>query len=225
MVQKVEGSRATIEALKEQVAQDREAMTHGIEEAEKMLHRTGGANVTAGLTWPNTPADEVIARQQVPLVAALRDRDEARAYLRERGDDLLQLRGELNYVQHALTEQVTKLTVEIKRMSALCESMWVLRENAEFLQQATASYGHRQDGRIQTLRNDLVAAWHDLRQKEVQSREVMLANVNLIKKFHEMRDVEVQPELQRLSAELKESESKRQVLVESAALYAGDIAS
>ncbi|KAH9086277.1 hypothetical protein LEN26_020280, partial [Aphanomyces euteiches] len=172
-------------------------MTHGREEAEKMLHRTGGANVTAGLTWPNTPADEVIARQQVPLVAALRDRDEARAYLRERGDDLLQLRGELKYVQHALTEQVTKLTVEIKRMSALCESMWVLRENAEFLQQATASY-----------------AWHDLRQKEVQSREVMLANVNLIKKLHEMRDVEVQPELQRLSAELKESESKRQVLAQ-----------
>ncbi|CAK4620204.1 unnamed protein product, partial [Aphanomyces euteiches] len=96
MVQEVEDARTTIAALREQVAQDREAMTLGRKDAEKILHRTGWVDVTVDLALPNTPLDEVIARQQVALVTALRDCDEARAYLRERGNDVTQLRGELH---------------------------------------------------------------------------------------------------------------------------------
>ncbi|CAK4705243.1 unnamed protein product, partial [Aphanomyces euteiches] len=133
-----------------------------------------GADVTADLAWPNTPAEEVIAGQQVALVVALRDRDEAREYLRERGNDVLQLRGELhesNTTQHALSEQVVKQNVEIKRLSALVESERVMRETA------------------QGLHGPLI-----------------------------------QPGLQKVIEELKESEEKRQDLVKEAATSAAEIA-
>ncbi|CAK4104731.1 unnamed protein product, partial [Aphanomyces euteiches] len=117
---------------------------------------------------------EVIAGQQVALVVALRDRDEAREYLRERGNDVLQLRGELhesNTTQHALSEQVVKQNVEIKRLSALVESERVMRETA------------------QGLHGPLI-----------------------------------QPGLQKVIEELKESEEKRQDLVKEAATSAAEIA-
>ncbi|CAK4692062.1 unnamed protein product, partial [Aphanomyces euteiches] len=198
MVQEVEEARATIATLREQVAQDREAMTHGRKEAVKMLRRTGGADVTADQAWPNTPVDEVVARQQVALVAALRDRNEAREYLRERGND------------HALTEQVVKQNVEIKRLSALLSSEWAIRESAELLQKAMVADGRRQDAEIQTLRNDLQSTRNALHLKDVQSRERMRANEELKKKLQENRGALIQPGLQEVLAELKESESKRQ---------------
>ncbi|CAK5024885.1 unnamed protein product, partial [Aphanomyces euteiches] len=204
MVQEVEDARTTIAALREQVAQDRDAMTHGREEAAKMLYRTGGGDVTADLAWPNTPADEVIARQQVALVAALRDRDEAREYLRERGNDVLQLRGELhesNTTQHALSEQ------------ALVESERAMRETAQGLQNVLAADGRRQDEEIRILRLNLQSARHDLRLKEVQSNERMLANEALKKKIQDARGPLIQPGLQEVLAELKESESKRQAVL------------
>ncbi|KAH9069138.1 hypothetical protein Ae201684P_004830 [Aphanomyces euteiches] len=209
MVQEVEDARTTIAALREQVAQDRDAMTHGREEAAKMLYRTGGGDVTADLAWPNTPADEVIARQQVALVAALRDRDEAREYLRERGNDVLQLRGELhesNTTQHALSEQVR-----------------AMRETAQGLQNVLAADGRRQDEEIRILRLNLQSARHDLRLKEVQSNERMLANEALKKKIQDARGPLIQPGLQEVLAELKESESKRQVLVKEAASSTAEI--
>ncbi|KAG9402144.1 hypothetical protein AC1031_007848 [Aphanomyces cochlioides] len=212
MVREVEESRTTIATLREQVAQDRDAWRA----EEKMLRRTGGADVTADLAWPNTPADEIIARQQVALVAALRDRDEARAYLRERGNDVLQLRG--------LSEQVARQTVEIKRLSTLCESERVLRVDKEAMHQTMVNDGRRQDELIRNLRNELATVRHDLRLKEVQSNERLASAEHWKKKVQEIRDVHVQPELQRLSAELKESESKRQDLVEAAVLSAGKIA-
>ncbi|KAF0738620.1 hypothetical protein Ae201684P_020034 [Aphanomyces euteiches] len=227
MVQEVEESRTTIAALREQVAQDRDAMTHGREEAAKMLHRAGGGDVTADLAWPNTPADEVIARQQVALVAALRDRDEAREYLRERGNDVLQLRGELhesNTPQHALSEQVVKQNVEIQCLSALVESERVMRETAQGLQNVLAADGRRQDEEIRVLRSNLQAARHDLRLKEVQSNERMLANEALKKKIQEARGPLIQPGLQKVIEELKESEEKRQDLVKEAATSAAEIA-
>ncbi|KAF0738143.1 hypothetical protein Ae201684_006124 [Aphanomyces euteiches] len=214
MVQEVEDARTTIAALREQVAQDRDAMTHGREEAAKMLYRTGGGDVTADLAWPNTPADEVIARQQVALVAALRDRDEAREYLRERGNDVLQLRGELhesNTTQHALSEQ------------ALVESERAMRETAQGLQNVLAADGRRQDEEIRILRLNLQSARHDLRLKEVQSNERMLANEALKKKIQDARGPLIQPGLQEVLAELKESESKRQVLVKEAASSTAEI--
>ncbi|KAH9118854.1 hypothetical protein AeMF1_008203, partial [Aphanomyces euteiches] len=211
MVQEVEEARATIATLREQVAQDREAMTHGREEAVKMLRRTGGADVTADQAWPNTPMDEVVARQQVALVAALRDRNEAREYLRERGND------------HALTEQVVKQNVEIKRLSALLSSEWAIRESAELLQKAMVDDGRRQDAEIQTLRNDLQSTRNALHLKEVQSRERMRANEELKKKLQENRGALIQPGLQEVLAELKESESKRQVLVKEAASSTAEI--
>ncbi|KAG9411429.1 hypothetical protein AC1031_017066 [Aphanomyces cochlioides] len=216
MVREVEESRTTIAALREQVAQDREALACGRGEAEKMLHRSGGADVTADLAWPNTPADEIIARQQVALVAALRDRVEAREYLRERGNDVLQLPGELhesNTVQQALSEQVARQTVEIKRLSALCESELVLRADKEAMHQTMVNDGRRQDEVIRNLRSELASVRHDLRLKEVQSNERLASAEHWKKKVQEIRDVQVQPELQRLSAELKESESKRQDLM------------
>ncbi|CAK4669291.1 unnamed protein product [Aphanomyces euteiches] len=211
MVQEVEEARATIATLREQVAQDREAMTHGRKEAVKMLRRTGGADVTADQAWPNTPVDEVVARQQVALVAALRDRNEAREYLRERGND------------HALTEQVVKQNVEIKRLSALLSSEWAIRESAELLQKAMVADGRRQDAEIQTLRNDLQSTRNALHLKDVQSRERMRANEELKKKLQENRGALIQPGLQEVLAELKESESKRQVLVKEAASSTAEI--
>ncbi|CAK4725483.1 unnamed protein product [Aphanomyces euteiches] len=216
MVQEVEESRTTIAALREQVAQDRDAMTHDAASGR-------GGDVTADLAWPNTPADEVIAHQQVALVAALRDRDEAREYLRERGNDVLQLRGELhesNTTQHALSEQVVKQNVEIKRLSALVKSEWVMRETAQGLQNVLAADGRRQDEEIRVLRSNLQAARHDLRMKEVQSNERMLANEALKKKIQEARG----PGLQKVIEELKESEEKRQDLVKEAATSAAEIA-
>ncbi|CAK4732372.1 unnamed protein product [Aphanomyces euteiches] len=186
----------------------------------------GGADVTADLAWPNAPADEVIARQQVALVAALRDRDEAREYLRERGNDVLQLRGELhesNTTQHALSEQVVKQNVEIKRLSALVESERAMRETAQGLQNILAADGRRQDEEIRILRLNLQSARHDLRLKEVQSNERMLANEALKKKIQEARGPLIQPGLQEVLAELKESESKRQVLVKEAASSTAEI--
>ncbi|KAG9415184.1 hypothetical protein AC1031_008621 [Aphanomyces cochlioides] len=227
MVREVEESRTTIAALREQVAQDRDALTRGRGEAEKMLRRSGGADVTADLAWPNTPADEIITRQQVALVAALRDRDKAREYLRERGNDVLQLRGELhesNTVQQALSEQVARQTVEIKRLSALCESERVLRADKEVMHQTMVNDGRRQDEVFRNLRSELASVRHDLRLKEVQSNERLASAEHWKKQVQEIRDVQVQPELQRLSAELKESESKRQDLVEAAVLSAGKMA-
>ncbi|CAK4902780.1 unnamed protein product, partial [Aphanomyces euteiches] len=208
MVQEVEEARATIATLREQVAQDQEAMTHGREEAVKMLRRTGGADVTAYLAWPNTPVDEVVARQQVALVTALRDRDEAREYLRERGNDVLQLRGQLhqsNTAQHVLTEQVAKQNVEIKRLSALLSSERAIRESAELLQKLWLPMAVAKTPR------------------EVQSCERMRANEELKKKLQENRGALIQPGLQEVFAELKESESKRQVLVKEAASSTAEI--
>ncbi|CAK4475085.1 unnamed protein product, partial [Aphanomyces euteiches] len=168
-----------------------------------------------------------IARQQVALVAALRDRDEAREYLRERGNDVLQLRGELhesNTPQHALSEQVVKQNVEIQCLSALVESERVMRETAQGLQNVLAADGRRQDEEIRVLRSNLQAARHDLRLKEVQSNERMLANEALKKKIQEARGPLIQPGLQKVIEELKESEEKRQDLVKEAATSAAEIA-
>ncbi|KAH9182582.1 hypothetical protein AeNC1_015442, partial [Aphanomyces euteiches] len=213
MVQEVEDARSTIAAFREQRPQ-------------RCCIGPGGADVTADLAWPNAPADEVIARQQVALVAALRDRDEAREYLRERGNDVLQLRGELhesNTTQHALSEQVVKQNVEIKRLSALVESERAMRETAQGLQNILAADGRRQDEEIRILRLNLQSARHDLRLKEVQSNERMLANEALKKKIQEARGPLIQPGLQEVLAELKESESKRQVLVKEAASSTAEI--
>ncbi|KAG9400149.1 hypothetical protein AC1031_011054 [Aphanomyces cochlioides] len=213
MVREVEESRTTIAALREQVAQDRDALARGREEAEKMLRRSGGADVTADL--------------QVALVAALRDRDEARAYLQERGNDVLQLRGALhesNTVQQAMSEQVARQTVEIKRLSALCESERVLLVDKEAMHQTMINDGRLQNELIRNLRTELATVRHDLRLKEVQSNERLGSAEHWKKKVQEIREVQVQPELQRLSAELKEAESKRQDLVEAAVLSAGKIA-
>ncbi|KAH9089092.1 hypothetical protein LEN26_019293, partial [Aphanomyces euteiches] len=204
MVQEVEDARSTIAAGRKDAASGR------------------GGDVTADLAWPNTPADEVIAHQQVALVAALRDRDEAREYLRERGNDVLQLRGELhesNTTQHALSEQVVKQNVEIKRLSALVESERAMRETAQGLQNILAADGRRQDEEIRILRLNLQSARHDLRIKEVQSNERMLANEALKKKIQEARG----PGLQKVIEELKESEEKRQVLVKEAASSTAEI--
>ncbi|CAK4714277.1 unnamed protein product, partial [Aphanomyces euteiches] len=198
-------------------------MVQEVEEGRKDAASGRGGDVTADLAWPNTPADEVIAHQQVALVAALRDRDEAREYLRERGNDVLQLRGELhesNTTQHALSEQVVKQNVEIKRLSALVKSEWVMRETAQGLQNVLAADGRRQDEEIRVLRSNLQAARHDLRMKEVQSNERMLANEALKKKIQEARG----PGLQKVIEELKESEEKRQDLVKEAATSAAEIA-
>ncbi|CAK4639355.1 unnamed protein product, partial [Aphanomyces euteiches] len=151
----------------------------------------------------------------------------AREYLRERGNDVLQLRGELhesNTPQHALSEQVVKQNVEIQCLSALVESERVMRETAQGLQNVLAADGRRQDEEIRVLRSNLQAARHDLRLKEVQSNERMLANEALKKKIQEARGPLIQPGLQKVIEELKESEEKRQDLVKEAATSAAEIA-
>ncbi|CAK4129114.1 unnamed protein product, partial [Aphanomyces euteiches] len=85
-----------------------------------------------------------------------------------------------------------------------------MRETAQGLQNVLAADGRRQDEEIRILRLNLQSARHDLRLKEVQSNERMLANEALKKKIQDARGPLIQPGLQEVLAELKESESKRQ---------------
>ncbi|KAH9148809.1 hypothetical protein AeNC1_019385, partial [Aphanomyces euteiches] len=98
-----------------------------------------------------------------------------------------------------------------------------MRETAQGLQNVLAADGRRQDEEIRVLRSNLQAARHDLRLKEEQSNERMLAN-EALKKIQEARGPLIQPGLQKVIEELKESEEKRQDLVKEAATSAAEIA-